>query len=402
MGNRVIRRRERAGAATDDEIEDCMAADPGRIPQPADRTPDSATGASFRDVDAREGAVAPTSPTSPGTSGGSRRPAPGPSAARVGDLASPVPVAGTKEGLSTEVLDRGAGTWARAGAEAMGTFLLIFGGLGGVLSGLLVQTGGVPGPVVLGLAMVVGVLAFGHISGGHFNPALTLGAAIAGRTRWAHTPFYLLGQLVGGFAAIGLLYLVLRGHPQIGGTLPQVFTALSNGYDTHSPTQFPLTSVLLVEAIATAVFVAVVLGATARKANNLLAALAAGFGLTVVLAVTGPLSNGGINPVRATVTAVFAEPWALQQLWVFWAAPLLGGLLAGLVFRSFLPIVPRGGAVGGDADDASAEHDADPADAGAGTVTVRRDAGEHASAPEARPADDREVRDFFDRRDGGN
>ncbi|OMH36676.1 hypothetical protein BGP79_12780 [Tersicoccus sp. Bi-70] len=361
-------------------------------------------------------------------SDGGRRPASF-SAAGVGDLASPVPVAATKEGFGVEDLERSAGPWARAGAEAIGTFLLIFGGLGAVLAGLLVSTGGVPGPVAIGLAMVAGVLAFGHISGGHFNPALTLGAAIAGRTRWVHTPFYLLGQLVGGFTAAGLLYLVLHGHPQLGGTLPNVFSALSNGYDSHSPTQFPLTSVLLVEAIGTALFVAVVLGATARRANNLLAALAAGFGLAVVLAVTGPISNGAINPIRSTVAAVFAEGWAVQQLWVFWAAPLLGGLLAGLVFRSFLPVAPRG-AVASDDDevtDGPVDRAADRADrAEPATVTVRRDApttpapaasgdpdasGAHAPAgSEGRhaasttddasiAAPDHEVRDFFDRRD---
>ncbi|WP_188668063.1 MIP/aquaporin family protein [Tersicoccus solisilvae] len=369
-----------------------MAADPGRTPLPADH-PDRVAG-----TDA-DGAV--TAPT------GAHRPT-AVAAARVGDLASPVPAAATKEGLDPEALERGAGPWARAGAEAIGTFLVIFGGLGAVLAGLLVQSGGVPGPVAIGLAMTVGVLAFGHVSGGHFNPALTLGAAIAGRTRWAHTPFYLLGQLVGGFAAAGLLYLVLRPHPQLGGTLANVFTALSNGYDSHSPTQFPLTSVLLVEAIGTALFVAAVLGATTRRANNLLAALAAGFALTVVLAVTAPISNGGINPVRATVSALFAEGWAVQQLWVFWAAPLLGGLLAGLVFRSFLPVVPRdAGAAGGAAPGATDDADTLAGERAAGTprtVTVRRDADDAdrgTTGPTAdRPTSDHEVRDFFDHRGG--
>ncbi|MEH0109227.1 aquaporin [Tersicoccus sp. MR15.9] len=393
-----------------------MAADPGRTPQPSDRTTPGAAPANVVNTGAAPTGTVATDDAA--TAGRARSLS---FADGVGDLAAPVPVAGTKEGLAVEDVARSAGPWARAGAEAIGTFLLIFGGLGGVLSGLLVQTGGIPGPVVLGLAMVVGVLAFGHISGGHFNPALTLGAAIAGRTRWVHTPFYLLGQLVGGFAAAGLLYLVLHGHPQLGGTLPNVFSALSNGYDSHSPTQFPLTSVLLVEAIGTALFVAVVLGATARRANNLLAALAAGFGLTVVLAVTGPISNGAINPIRSTVAAVFAEGWAVQQLWVFWAAPLLGGLLAGLVFRSFLPVAPR--ATTGTDDDVADDEDEAPGPVertgdrpARSTVTVRRDdangpvsghgdAGAPAAEPEGRhaaptAAPEHEVRDFFDRRDG--
>ncbi|OMH28252.1 hypothetical protein BKD30_01625 [Tersicoccus phoenicis] len=369
-----------------------MAADPGRTPQPAD--PRS-------EADPNAGATSTTVPHA-ATTGGRRASG---AAAGVGDLAAPVPVAATKEGMATEILGPGAGPWARAGAEAIGTFLLVFGGLGAVLSGLLVQTGGVPAPVALGLAMTVGVLAFGHISGGHFNPALTLGAAIAGRTRWAHTPSYLLGQLVGGLAASGLLYLVLRVHPQLGGTLPQVFTALSNGYDSRSPAQFPLTSVLLAEIVASALFVAVVLGATARRANNLLAALAAGFGLTVVLAAIAPISNGGINPIRATGSAIFAEGWAVQQLWAFWVAPLLGGLLAGLVFRSFLSVTPRDGE-GEDAEDTNAEDTDAPVTAASAERPRNAPAppkpGTGRTDPGAESAHDREVRNFFDHRDGGS
>lgn len=215
--------------------------------------------------------------------------------------------------------------------EALGSFLVILAGLG--VSMLNPQAGIAPG-LAFGLALVAAIAAFGRLSGGYFNPALTLGLALGDRIPWRTVLPYIVAQLVGALAAAGLFWLIFSAHPQQI-DVPGLFSAAANGYAEHSSTQFPLASVLLVEVAATALLTAVVLGTTGRGASRAAAPFAIGLAYAVLLTALAPIDNGALNPARSTATAVFAEPWALQQMWVFWLAPVLGALIAGLFHRSF-------------------------------------------------------------------
>ncbi|BBE23187.1 hypothetical protein MN0502_20700 [Arthrobacter sp. MN05-02] len=225
---------------------------------------------------------------------------------------------------------RASGLAARSVAEGVGSFLVILVGLGATM--LATETSLQP-TLVFGFAVVAAMIAFGSVSGGHFNPAITIGSAVAGRTDWKAVLPYLVAQVLGAVAASGLIWLVLSANAQltdIGG----FFSSASNGFDEHSAAQFPLTSAFLLEVVAAALLVAVFLGARSQRGGRDLAPFAVGLTYAGLLSFLLPVTNGGVNPVRSTASAVFAEPWALQQLWLFWAAPVVGGMIAGLVFRS--------------------------------------------------------------------
>ena len=213
-------------------------------------------------------------------------------------------------------------------AEVFGTFVLVFGVIGTALFSAL-NVGFLGVALAVGLAVMGAIYAVGHISGGHFNPAVSLGAAAAGRLRWADVAPYIIAQILGGLIAALVLWLLLTLS-----NLPAGMGGVSNGFDEHSPGHFSLASVLIAEVIATAVFVWVILGVTApgSTAGNL-APLAIGLTLTLVLLVTIPISNGSIKPARSIATAVFGGPDALIQLWVFLVAPAAGGLLAGFTWK---------------------------------------------------------------------
>lgn len=299
---------------------------------------------------------------------------------------------------------RDYGLFARSAAEAAGTFLLIFGGIG---AALFSGQGGIPVPLAFGLAVTGAIIAFGYISGAHYNPAVTLGTALAGRTPWVSVLPYVLAQFVGGTAAIAVLWAVISGHPQIEST-QQFFTTAANGFGEETQTKFPLSSVFLAEVIGTAVFVAVILGSTARRANKALAPFAIGLTLVVLATVLGPLSNGSLNPVRSTVVAFFADAWVAEKLWVFWVAPLLGGAIAGLLYRSIdafhepvrvtesAVVLPAAGTVTAPAAGSVAATDAvaDP-DAGAVEDEDRAAPLDPTRAADAKPAEG--ARDFFER-----
>ncbi len=225
---------------------------------------------------------------------------------------------------------RAPGLAARSIAEGAGSFLVILAGLGATM--LATETALQPA-LVFGFAVVAAMIAFGYVSGGHFNPAVTIGSAVAGRTDWKSVAPYVVAQVVGAVAASGLIWLVLSANAQLT-DIQGFFSSASNGFDEHSAAQFPLTSAFLLEVVATALLVAVFLGAGSRHTRRDLAPFAVGLIYAGLLSFLLPVTNGGINPVRATASAVLAEPWALQQLWLFWAAPIVGGLIAGLVFRS--------------------------------------------------------------------
>ena len=220
-------------------------------------------------------------------------------------------------------------------AEMTGTFWLVLGGCGSaVLAAGFPDLGiGFAGvALAFGLTVLTGAYALGHISGAHFNPAVSLGLWAGGRFPARELVPYVLAQVLGGLAGAGAIYLIARGAP--GFDVHAGFA--SNGFGAQSPAGFTLTSALLTEVILTAVFVVVIMGATHPKAPAMMAPLAIGFGLTLIHLISIPVDNTSVNPARSTAMALFAGGEWLGQLWLFWVAPLAGGLLGGLFSRFFL------------------------------------------------------------------
>ncbi len=219
-------------------------------------------------------------------------------------------------------------------AEFLGTFWLTFGGCGSAVlaaafPGLGIGFAGVS--LAFGLTVLTGAYAFGPISGGHFNPAVSVGLALGGRFRAAELPGYVIAQVLGAVAAAGVLYLVVMGQPdfKVGGFA-------TNGYGTHSPGGYDLMSALLIEAVLTAVFLLVILGATAKRAAAGFGGLAIGLCLTLIHLVSIPVTNTSVNPARSTGPALFGPSIALDQLWLFWLAPIVGAALGALIWRALL------------------------------------------------------------------
>ncbi len=226
----------------------------------------------------------------------------------------------------------------RLSAEAIGTFWLVLGGCGsavfaaGFMSGDGVHLGiGFLGvALAFGLTVLTGVYAFGVISGGHFNPAVTLGAAIAGRVEWKVLPVYWIAQVVGGLIGGAVIYLVASGKSGFEATGHMA----ANGFGAHSPGGYSLVAVLIVEIVLTAVFLLVILGATDDRAPKGFAGLAIGLTLTLIHLISIPISNTSVNPARSTAVAFFNGDGAPAQLWAFWLAPLVGAAIAGIAYPS--------------------------------------------------------------------
>ena len=214
-------------------------------------------------------------------------------------------------------------------AELFGTFLLVFGVIGtAMFSGGSVGLLGVS--LAVGLAVIAGAYSVGHISGGHFNPAVSIGAAAAGRFAWREVLPYIGAQVVGGAIATTVLFAIRAGGPaEASGT----FLGVSNGYDAHSPAGYNIASVLLAEVVLTALFVYVILGVTDRRAPSGFAPLAIGLALTLVHLMLIPISNASVNPARSIATAIYGGPESLGQLWAFIVAPIVGGLIAGFTYN---------------------------------------------------------------------
>lgn len=217
-------------------------------------------------------------------------------------------------------------------AEALGTFVLVFSGCG---TAVLAASGGGVGPLgvalAFGFSLLVGIYALGPISGAHFNPAVSVGLACAGRFRWGRVPGYVGAQLAGAILAAGLVAVIAKGQP--GGYDPAVAGLAANGFGAHSPGGFDLASGLVCEILLSFVFVAVVLGATASRGATPLAGIAIGLAFALVHLIGIPVTNVSVNPARSTGPALFVGGWALSQLWLFWLAPLAGGALAGILAR---------------------------------------------------------------------
>jgi len=217
-------------------------------------------------------------------------------------------------------------------AEFLGTFWLVLGGCGSaVISAGFPQLGiGFLGvALAFGLTVLTGAYAFGPVSGGHFNPAVSLGLAAAGRFSWKELGPYWVSQIVGATFAAFILLLVAKGN--IDFSLAGGFAA--NGYEDHSPAGYTLQSGFIIETVLTAVFLIVILGTTEGRAPVGFAPIAIGLTLTLIHLVSIPVTNTSVNPARSTSQALFVGGWALGQLWLFWVAPLLGGVIGGLLHR---------------------------------------------------------------------
>jgi aquaporin Z len=219
-------------------------------------------------------------------------------------------------------------------AEAIGTFWLVFGGCGSaVLAAGFPDLGiGFVGvSLAFGLTVLTMAYAMGHASGAHFNPAVSLGMAVGGRFAWSELFPYWIAQVVGGFVAALVLYLIASGKAD---WTPGGFA--SNGYGANSPGGYGLMSAFLIEVVLTAGFLIVILGSTHRNAPAGFAPIAIGLALTLIHLVSIPVTNTSVNPARSTAVAFFAQTGALGQLWLFWVAPLIGGAVGALIWTSLL------------------------------------------------------------------
>ena len=224
-------------------------------------------------------------------------------------------------------------------AELIGTFWLVLGGCGtAVFAAIQVATadevdiavgvGYLGVALAFGLTVLTGAYAFGHISGGHFNPAVTIGAATAGRLPWAKAPIYIVSQVVGGLVAGAVILLVASGKDGFSAA----GNMAANGYGANSPDGYGLLSALIIEIVLTAIFVTVILGATDRRAPAAAAPAAIGLTLTLIHLISIPITNTSVNPARSTAVAFFNGDGAPGQLWLFWVAPIVGALIAGVLY----------------------------------------------------------------------
>lgn len=224
-------------------------------------------------------------------------------------------------------------------AEFFGTFWLVFGGCGSaVLAAKFIAMEGAT-PINLGIGFVGVSLAFGltvmtmayaigHISGCHLNPAVSLGLYVGGRFKGSELPGYVIAQVLGGMAGAGVLYLIASGQP--GFSLAGGFA--SNGFGEHSPGGYSMGAAFVAEVVLTFFFLLIILGATDSRAPAGFAPIAIGLGLTLIHLIGIPVTNLSVNPARSTGPAVFVGGWAVQQLWLFWLAPLIGAALAGVAY----------------------------------------------------------------------
>ena len=236
---------------------------------------------------------------------------------------------------------------SRLGAEFLGTFVLVFCGTGsavlaatfltpvGTDSGLGIGFAGVS--LAFGLTVLTMAYAVGHLSGGHFNPAITLGLAAARRFEWKEAIPYLVSQVLAAIAASATLWVIAINHE---GTTKDSLAAggfAANGYGDHSPGQYNFFAGLVIEIVLTAVFLVVIMGTTDKRASKGFAALAIGLALTLIHLVSIPVTNTSVNPARSTGPAILlafgGESWGLEQLWLFWLAPIVGGVLGAFAYQ---------------------------------------------------------------------
>jgi len=219
----------------------------------------------------------------------------------------------------------------RAAAEFIGTFWLVFGGCGSAVLAAAVPNVGIG---YLGVALAFGLtvltmaFAIGHVSGCHLNPAVSVGLVVGKRFPASNLPAYVVAQVAGAIAAAAVLFVIASG--KAGFDLAGGFA--SNGYGAHSPGGYSLIACLVAEVVLTFMFLMIILGATDRRAPQGFAPIAIGLGLTLIHLVGIPVTNTSVNPARSTGPALFVGGWAIEQLWLFWLAPIVGAVIAGIVY----------------------------------------------------------------------
>ncbi len=221
----------------------------------------------------------------------------------------------------------------RLGVEFLGTFWLVLGGCGSAVLAAgfpKVGIGFVGVSFAFGLTVLTMAFAFGHISGGHFNPAVSVGLFLGGRFKGQLLPAYIVAQVLGGAAGAGVLYVIATGNPAFHLATDGFAT---NGYDAASPGGYNLTAALVTEVVMTMVFLYIILGATDRRAAKGFGPIAIGLGLTLIHLISIPVTNTSVNPARSTGPALFVGGVALHQLWLFWVAPIVGAALAGITYQ---------------------------------------------------------------------
>ena len=228
----------------------------------------------------------------------------------------------------------------RSIAEFIGTFWLVFGGCGSAVlaaafPGLGIGFAGVA--LAFGLTVLTMAFAIGHISGCHLNPAVSVGLVVGKRFPASDLLAYVIAQVLGGLAGAGVLYIIASGKE--GFSLAGGFA--SNGYGIHSPGGYSLPACLTAEVVLTFMFLMIILGATDRRAPQGFAPIAIGLGLTLIHLIGIPVTNLSVNPARSTGPAVFVGGWALEQLWLFWVAPIVGAALAGIFYALFEQAEPE-------------------------------------------------------------
>jgi aquaporin Z len=227
----------------------------------------------------------------------------------------------------------------KLGAEALGTFWLVLGGCGAAVLAANFQPqtnlgiGLVGVSLAFGLTVLTGAYALGHISGGHFNPAVTLGLVAGRRFPARDAAGYIVAQVLGGLAAAGVLAVIASG---VDGFSIKASGFAANGYGDQSPGHYSLAACLVCEIVMTAVFLLVIMGATRRGAPEGTAPVAIGLALTLIHLISIPVTNTSVNPARSTSQAIFARGDYLPQLWMFWVAPIVGGVLGALIYRYVL------------------------------------------------------------------
>lgn len=217
-------------------------------------------------------------------------------------------------------------------AEFLGTFWLVFGGCGSaVLAAAYPELGiGFAGvALAFGLTVLTGAYAFGHISGGHFNPAVSVGLWVGGRFDAKDLVPYIVSQVIGGTVAAFILYIIVQGQANFAG----VGNFATNGFDALSPGKYSMVSALIIEIVLTAFFLIVIMGSTDKRAPAGFAPIAIGLALTLIHLISIPVTNTSVNPARSTAVAFFAQTPALSQLWLFWVAPIVGAVIGAIIYK---------------------------------------------------------------------
>jgi aquaporin Z len=214
-------------------------------------------------------------------------------------------------------------------AEAIGTFWLVLGGCGSaVFAADVIGIAGVS--LAFGLTVLTMAFAIGHISGCHLNPAVTFGLWAGGRFPGKDIPGYIIAQLIGAFIAGAIILVIATGN---AGFVSETSTFAANGFGDHSPGGYGVTAALICEVVMTFIFLIIIIGATDKRAPQGFAPIAIGLALALIHLISIPVTNTSVNPARSTSQAIFAGAWAMKQLWLFWIAPIIGAVLAGMVYR---------------------------------------------------------------------